>query len=909
MNTLRIIFILFTVFSFSCCTVSNVSKSSTNDRGEVGTYKNKFIWTGTDQAFVPNYIMIDALFRNIIPQKSKQFQEYDYSLITEEHIDKFINEFMHGHGFNGIHLPVFGQWFHIGDNVVTEKDSIPDPKTFDKLAMIIKKVYQAGGSTYLWVWGDHQRRWTSKSTKDGVMGKQEQAVMDMIAEKLGPLKGWFMGYGFDLWEWVTEEDLKKWHDYMWSKPGWNHLLGARSGRLGTFSNGHMGAPVSNKILNQIYEGLDFSDYELFRPSYEDLIKTINTRPTKPSLAGDRYRVRNSPPSPYPWKDYSEDMTRRGLWYHTMAGGIGAIWGNMDSTGVYSNKDELKCFSVFWNDNNRFRKDMIVDNEITNGYCLRDADNYYVFYKENTNKIEYGFSGKAKKVIAVDTKKKYEEINLGTKKSGNHVFNAPYVSDWAIAVEENRSIDNLIFTDITKETGFGGPAHPDSLGGHGISWSDVTKNGFPDVYVTMNWKGPNIAYPDLFYINNGKYHFKECAAKFGIDDVDGGSHGAVFADLNNDGYYDLINGSTLALEGGPSNNRVYENIKGKHFIDRTNGSMKETREYTRGVGAFDFDKNGLLDIVFISGWQGSNDPPGEKNELYMNQGNFNFVKSNLDDLQNAPAAQGVTTTDFDGDGNIDILSCNRGGDLVILRNDGDNHLTLVDPAELGIRHTAYSGITTGDLNNDGHLDMILVNDPGENRLNDAYIYINNGNGTFTHTYTFKNVSGYMAGLADLDLDTFLDIVFPGHPYIFLNNGDGTFRKGPKIPINNINDPRCVAFADIDNDGDPDFAFAVKRDLNRLYRNDYSGDNRWLKINMCAPNGQAGAFGAKIYLYGQTGELIGMREAKSSYGYLAQDDPIIHFGTGNHKKVTIKIMFVTGEVKELTNIKTNKSISIR
>ena len=98
MNTLRIIFILFTVSSFRCCTVSNVSKSSTNDRGEVGTYKNKFIWTGTDQAFVPNYIMIDALFRNIIPQKSKQFQEYDYSLITEEHIDKFINEFGMGMG-------------------------------------------------------------------------------------------------------------------------------------------------------------------------------------------------------------------------------------------------------------------------------------------------------------------------------------------------------------------------------------------------------------------------------------------------------------------------------------------------------------------------------------------------------------------------------------------------------------------------------------------------------------------------------------------------------------------------------------------------------------------------------------------------------------------------------------------
>lgn len=412
---------------------STITKSSSNDRGEVGTYKNKFIWTGTGQAFVPNFIMLDALTRNIIPHESKQFQEYDYNFITEENIDKFIDEFMYEHGFNGIHLPVFGQWFHIGDNIVTEMDSIPDPKTFDKLTMIIKKVYQAGGSTYVWVWGDHQRRWTSKSTKDGIMGKQEQVVMDMIAEKLGPLNGWFMGYGFDLWEWVTEEDLKKWHDYMWSKPGWNHLLGARAGRLGKFPKSHMGGPITDNILNQIYEGLDFSDYELFQPSYEDLVKTINTRPMKPSLSGDRYRVRNNPPSPYQWKDYTEDMTRRGLWHHTMAGGIGAIWGNMD-TSVYSNKDELKCFSVFWNEKNRFRKDMIIDNQITNGYCLRVLDNLYVFYKEDTNRIEYRFSGKAKKVFAVDTKKKYQEIDLGTKTSGDYVFDAPYVSDWAIAVE-------------------------------------------------------------------------------------------------------------------------------------------------------------------------------------------------------------------------------------------------------------------------------------------------------------------------------------------------------------------------------------------------------------------------------------------------------------------------------------------
>ncbi len=468
--------------------------------------------------------------------------------------------------------------------------------------------------------------------------------------------------------------------------------------------------------------------------------------------------------------------------------------------------------------------------------------------------------------------------------------------------------NFIITDITEETGFGGPSHPDSLGGHGIMWSDVTKNGFPDVYITMNWKSPGIEYPELFYTNDGRYNFPELAKQFGIDDVDGGSHGAVFADLNNNGYFDLINGSTLTVDGGPASNRIYENMGGEYFTDRTPVSIRNTFENTRGVVAFDFNRNGLLDIVFITGWRGAADAH-ERNEIYINQGDFNFIKYDLDIFENAVAAQGVIATDFDGDGNIDILSCNMGGNMLILKNDGNNGMYIVDPAEYGIKHRAYSGITTGDLNNNGLLDLILVYNTGGGRPHEAYLYMNNGDKSFIHTHTFENVDGYMAGLADLDLDTYLDIVFDGHPYVYLNNGDGTFRKGPEIPLVNIDDPRCVAFADINDNGNLDFAFAVKRDINRLYRNDYNGPNRWLKINLYAPNGQAGAFGAKVYLYDTDGNLIGMREAKSSYGYLAQDDPVIHFGTRGHRRVNVRVEFITGEVTELSNVRTNRTITIR
>lgn len=62
------------------------------------------------------------------------------------------------------------------------------------------------------------------------------------------------------------------------------------------------------------------------------------------------------------------------------------------------------------------------------------------------------------------------------------------------------------------------------------------------------------------------------------------------------------------------------------------------------------------------------------------------------------------------------------------------------------------------------------------------------------------------------------------------------------------------------------------------------------------------------HNMNGELIGLREAKSNYGYLAQDDQIIHFGTSGHKRVDIKVKFITGKVTELKNVKTNSIITV-
>jgi len=338
-------------------------------------------------------------------------------------------------------------------------------------------------------------------------------------------------------------------------------------------------------------------------------------------------------------------------------------------------------------------------------------------------------------------------------------------------------------------------------------------------------------------------------------------------------------------------------------------MKRRREETRGVICFDADRDGDLDIFCVAGWKGSGDPKGERNEIYENKGNFSFVALRSSPLYDCPAGQGVTDTDYDNDGDVDVIACNREGDLNILRNDGGlDNFTKIAPASIGISHRAYGGVTTADIDNDGDLDMILV-DSRES----GHLYFNDGGGKFTFARSFLEVDGYMAGLADLDNDTDLDLVFAGAERIHLNDGSGNFSAGPPVPVSGINDPRAIAFADIDNDGDVDFAIGVKRSRNWLVRNDYTGNNNWLKVKLVSPGGQAGAFGAKVKVYpvgvGGKGSLLGLREAGSNYGYLGQDYPVLHIGLGRHRFVDVVTVFPDGSVVTASNVSANQIVTVK
>ena len=460
-----------------------------------------------------------------------------------------------------------------------------------------------------------------------------------------------------------------------------------------------------------------------------------------------------------------------------------------------------------------------------------------------------------------------------------------------------------FINITQSAGTSGPTEPGRTGGHGVMFADADGDGLPDLYVTMIFNDPM---PDLFYRNLGGGRFAEEGRQRGIADYDGGSHGSCFADLDNDGDYDLFSGTTWDNPEYPAVNNVFRNDGRGQFTDVTSQSgIPTSRTWpTRGVLAFDMDADGDLDLFCVTNYQGSADPMEECNEVYRNDGGLRFTPVEAGALSIAPCGQGATDTDFDGDGDIDVIAANRSGEVNILRNDGKGNFTLVPPASVGIRHRALDGITTADVDNDGDLDILLAGD------NQGHLYLNRGDGHFAFARSFSETDGYMGGFGDLDNDGDVDLVFAGDDVCHLNDGNGRFAPGPAIPVPGVNDPRGIAFADIDADGDLDFAIGCKRSGNQFIRNDAAAGN-WLKIRLISPGGQAGTFGAKtrIYSAGQTGKtLLGLRESRSNDGYLGQNDPVLHFGLGTQYAVDVAVTFVDGTSVTRRGVAANGEISI-
>ena len=141
----------------------------------------------------------------------------------------------------------------------------------------------------------------------------------------------------------------------------------------------------------------------------------------------------------------------------------------------------------------------------------------------------------------------------------------------------------------------------------------------------------------------------------------------------------------------------------------------------------------------------------------------------------------------------------------------------------------SGAAFADYNNDGHIDLYVVNNPGplHAKVTDAspgnVLYRNNGDGTFTDVTEKAGVGdrGYGMGcvFGDYDNDGDLDLYVTnyGQNVLYRNNGDGTFTDvAEKVGVGDTRWGTGAVFGDYDNDGDLDLYVPnyIEHDLDKL-----------------------------------------------------------------------------------------------
>ena len=252
-------------------------------------------------------------------------------------------------------------------------------------------------------------------------------------------------------------------------------------------------------------------------------------------------------------------------------------------------------------------------------------------------------------------------------------------------------------------------------------------------------------------------------------------GVAAGDINNDGLIDLYFTSNQGA------NKLYLNKGNLKFEDITRAaSVAGTGSWKTGVTMADVNADGLLDIYVCQ--VGKYKSLTGKNQLFINQGNLTFkdqaAEYGLD-------FQGFSTQaaffDYDMDGDLDMYLLNHSvhtsrsyGDVSLrydrdslagdrlYRNDeinGKRFFTDVT-LEAGIysSHIGYGlGINVSDINNDGYPDIYISNDFHEN----DYLYINNGNGTFSEklTESMEHTSRSSMGndVGDINNDGLLDVM--------------------------------------------------------------------------------------------------------------------------------------------------------
>jgi hypothetical protein len=517
---------------------------------------------------------------------------------------------------------------------------------------------------------------------------------------------------------------------------------------------------------------------------------------------------------------------------------------------------------------------------------------------------------------------------------------------------------LRFDDVGRARGLdaptwcGSPEKPHLLesGGGGVAFFDYDRDGDLDLYFANAWRLNDP--PDrlqiaergrnLLYRNRGDGSFEDVSASAGVDD-DGFGTGVAVGDVDRDGWPDLF-----ISNFGPD--VLYRNRGDGTFEVVDDGPSIDG--WSTAAVIFDADGDGDEDL-FLGGyidctlddiltaepeltWEGLKvmlgpfGLEGLGNEFFENLGNGRFERvtkaRGLEDI-GLFYTFAIAALDLDGDRDLDIYAANDSNPNYVYENAGDrfDEVGLWSGAALDVMGNAQAGmgLATGDLDNDGKVDLLVTNfskdvstfyrNLGDFLFEDKTVDLGIGQ------ITYPSLS-WGAELVDFDLDGDLDLfISNGHIYpqadrapkagvnfrqpnlLLENTGTSFVSAGPHAGggLAVEESSRGVAAGDMDHDGDIDLALWNTDAPPTLLENTSTRHGNWLLVD--AP--------AAVRVRAVTGEETRYRHRVIGGSYVSVDDHRLHFGLGQAETVDrLEIAWPDGTDTVLRGLPVNRVLRV-
>ena len=283
--------------------------------------------------------------------------------------------------------------------------------------------------------------------------------------------------------------------------------------------------------------------------------------------------------------------------------------------------------------------------------------------------------------------------------------------------DNMKESGITFThhavdDVTKHMRMGHYDH-----GSAVAVADVDGDGLYDLYF-VNQVGGNELWKNL---GGGK--FKNITQEAGIALAGRIGVAAAFADIDNDGDQDLF---VTTVRGG---NALFENDGQGHFKDITQEAGLTLIAHSSGAFFFDYDNDGLLDLLVCNVGKYTSDEKGPNGEyvaipnafeghlhpdryeypvLYRNLGHNRFRDVTAEvGLSPHGWCGDATFSDLNGDGWPDIFFLNMQGRSHYYENQGGKKFVEKTDQHFPITPWGAMGIKFFDYDNDGLMDLFIV----------------------------------------------------------------------------------------------------------------------------------------------------------------------------------------------------------